>query len=120
MIASMQSRQAAYLASLFMLSICTGVAKAQDQAKDQSAEPNLVWYYHETLTTPADSRAILKPYRHPEFRQQHLGNQAALKQWAWLKQHKFHRHEVQTHQAYRIPQSQQKTALPFWPVLMPK
>lgn len=114
MMARIQIKQAAYLASLFML------GAGSIQANEPAAEPSSAWYYHETLTTPADSRAILKPYQHPEFRQRSLGNQAAFKQWPWLKQYKLQQDKAQARQAYLVPQSRQGTALPFWPSLKPK
>lgn len=110
----MQSKQTAYLASLFMLGV------GSIQANEPTVDSNLAWYYHETLTTPADSRAILKPYQHPEFRQHSLGSSAALKQWSWLKQYKLKQRKVQTRPTYLAPLNQQKIALPFWPALTPK
>lgn len=114
MIARIQRKQTAYLGGLFMFVALSA------QATEQAAEPISAWYYHETLTTPADSRAVLKPYQRPEFRQQSLANQVALKQWSWLKQHKLHRHLSSAHPAYLAPKNQQSQALPFWPALKPK
>jgi hypothetical protein len=97
-------KQAVGLGSLLLIaSFLTNAAEASND-----------WYYHEKLTTPADSRALLKSYSYPHMRQPNLAKQPALKQWSWLKNRSTNQ------QAYLAPKSQQGRALPFWPDLKPK
>lgn len=104
------STQAAYAASLCMLfSLLT-----------QSNQALAAWYYHETLTIPADSRAILRTYQHPEFCLKNLAKQPALKQWVWLKKQPMQNTLPLTHEPYLAPKTQQGRALPFWPDLKAK
>lgn len=108
MIARAESKQTTYLASLFVL-----------LSWSAQANQSTVWYYNEKLTTPTDSRAVLKPYQHSQFRPQNLAKPATSKQWAW-QQHNLPHDQARTDQSYLAPKSQQSKALPFWPDLKPK
>lgn len=101
------SKQIAYLGGLFLLFTCYSPANA---ATDQ-------WYYNQRLTSPADSRAILKPYHHPELQQQNFVKYKLLKQWPWLKQRNWSQAKGQVPTPYFVPKTHQERALPFWPDL---
>lgn len=109
MIAKSVNKQTTYLVGLFMLFFFSAEAIATNNA----------WFYHEKLVTPADSRALFKPYQHPEFQLRSSTNQTALKQWSWLKQHKMH-HAMRRNYQLKALTNQQGNALPFWPALKPK
>lgn len=108
MIAKILNKQATYLVSLFML------FASPSQATSTSA-----WFYNDKLVTPADSRAVLKPYQHLPTSWQ-LNQKSRLKQWLWFRHQKVRRDKQPIPDATTIPQSQPTRALPFWPDLKPK
>lgn len=101
------NKQVAYLVSLLL------VILFYSQAQATTAQ----WYYNQKLTSPADSRAILKPYHHPRLKQQRFAKHLVLKQRS-LKKSNWPQTPSQTH--YIAPKSKQGRALPFWPDLKPK
>lgn len=101
------SQQTAYLGGLFLLFACYSPANA---ATEQ-------WYYNQKLASPADSRAILKPYYQPEWQQQNFVKYKRLKQWLWLKERNWNQVRQPVPTPYSAPKANQGRALPFWPDL---
>lgn len=104
------SQQTAYLGSLFVFTIFCSQAQAATEE----------WYYNQRLTSPADSRAILKPYHHPDLQRYNFAKHSVLKQWPWLKQRSLNQSTQQSQTIYFAPKTHQSRALPFWPDLKPK
>lgn len=102
--------QAAYLGSLFLFAVfCSQVHAATEE-----------WYYNQKLTSPADSRASLKPYHHPELQGYNFAKHTALKKRTWFKQRSLNQAIQRSETDYLAPKIQQSRALPFWPDLKPK
>lgn len=101
------SQQTAYLGGLFLLFAGYSSANA-------ATDP---WYYNQRLASPADSRAILKPYYQPELQQQNFVKYKLLKPWPWLKQRNWNQARQPVPTPYLAPKANQGRALPFWPDL---
>ncbi len=99
----------AYLSTLLIL----GCSVAQ-------ATESKAWYYNGKLSSPADSRAVLKNHQNPALYRQTLVDQPIFKHWIWLKQHPKQTSLIKIQRSYLAPKSQQGRALPFWPDLQPK
>ncbi|HPY39099.1 MAG TPA: hypothetical protein PLM98_01170 [Thiolinea sp.] len=110
MIANTLKKQAALVTGLFLSLAAHAYAANSTEA----------WFYNGKLTTPADSRAVLKPYQYSNSQVQVLAKNPAFKQWPWVKQQQLHKSLRSTQAPYLAPKNHQVKALPFWPELKAK